>query len=177
LWSEETAGADAKTFDITPEEFETAIIWIYARGDMSSWSEYIDFNIWGQSFVLDTNEDDDVFILLESNINLSLTGWILNMDSVATDQVNYNPGSMTNYYEVKVVLDYEIVEENWGWETGTGVIININDDPGINKSVFDEVTLIEIFKYEAFVMFFIVFYTFLMRIIGKRAKQQKPFDF
>ena len=59
--------------------------------------------------------------------------------------------------------------------TGTGttniVINNIDNDPGINKEVFDEATLIEIYKYEALIMVFILLYTFFMRVIGARPKK------
>jgi len=54
----------------------------------------------------------------------------------------------------------------WSGTTWTIIINNINKDPGINKSVFDDITLIEIFKYEALIMLFILLYTFLMRIFG-----------
>ena len=61
-----------------------------------------------------------------------------------------------------------------GGGTGTGttniVINNIDNDPGINKEVFDEATLIEIYKHEALMMVFILLYTFFMRVIWAKAK-------
>ena len=50
------------------------------------------------------------------------------------------------------------------------------DDPGMNKKVFDEATLLEIYEYEALSMIFILLYTFYMRVIGAKRKK-RPFGF
>lgn len=175
LSSDQDAGVDNYSFDITPEKFATTNVFIYARGDMSQDSEYIDLNIANNSFIINTDEDDDEFILLYSDINLNFTGSIIESDSLATDDVNFAPWNMSNYYEIKIIIDYEIIEDEIvdGGVAG-GVNVNINSE-GINKKVFDEVTIVEIYKYEALMMFFIVFYTFLSRIIWRRQKAEKPF--
>ncbi|NOQ50456.1 MAG: hypothetical protein GQ557_02165 [Mycoplasmataceae bacterium] len=60
----------------------------------------------------------------------------------------------------------------WSWTTWTGSIIinNINNNPWINKSIFDENTLVEIYKYEAIIMVLIILNTFFMRLFDKKPK-------
>jgi len=50
------------------------------------------------------------------------------------------------------------------------IINNINNDPWINKSVFDDATIIEIYKYEALMMIFILLYRFFQRVTWIRRK-------
>lgn len=45
-------------------------------------------------------------------------------------------------------------------------------DSWINKSIFDEATLLEIYEYEGIIMIFILLYTFFMRVIGARRKRK-----
>lgn len=178
LWCNTPACSDSITFDITPDTFDTVEYFIYARGDMSaSTSEFVTFNIWSDTHTISTWNDSDVFELISSNNPLNIT-WdsILNLDTLSTNEVNYWPNWMVNYYEIRVLIEYTIEETvDPGTGTGTGttniVINNIDNDPWINKEVFDEATLIEIYKYEALMMVFILLYTFFMRVIGARVKK------
>ena len=177
LWCNMPACSDSIIFDITPNTFDTVKYFIYARWDMSSGNENVTLNIWNDTTIINTWNDSDVFKLISSNNTLNIK-WdsILNLDTLSTNQVNYWPNWMVNYYEVKVLIEYTIEETvNSGTGTGTGttniVINNIDNDPWINKEVFDEATLIEIYKYEALIMVFILLYTFFMRVIGARVKK------
>ena len=58
-------------------------------------------------------------------------------------------------------------------EVWTGVYITINDDPWINKVVFDEATINEIYEYEAILMVFLLLFRFFYRIIW--FKKRKSF--
>lgn len=82
LSADKKEGEDSYTFDITPEKFEITNVFIYARGDMSQDSEYVNLNIANNSFVVDTHEDNDEFILLFSDINLNFTGSIIESNSL-----------------------------------------------------------------------------------------------
>jgi hypothetical protein len=42
----------------------------------------------------------------------------------------------------------------------------------INKKIFDESTILEIYEYEALIMVFILLYTFFMRVTGARQKKK-----
>lgn len=82
---------------------------------------------------------------------------------------------MNNYYEVKILLDYTI-EETQTAGTGSIIINNINNDPWINKEIFDNITIKEIYEYEALIMVFILLSTFFNRIIWRKQKS-KAFNF
>lgn len=59
----------------------------------------------------------------------------------------------------------------WSWETNV-YINNIDSYEGINKSVFDEDTLIEIYQYEALIMIFIMLFKFFNRVLWIKAKRK-----
>jgi len=117
---------------------------------------------------------------------LNYTNHILENTLSNKMSVLYYPDNNTWWNYNQDIYKYSTITCNNN-TTGTGtietsstteiVINNINQDPWINKEVFDEATLIEIYKYEAVIMVFIIFYTFLMRVIWKRPKKTKPFDF
>lgn len=50
-------------------------------------------------------------------------------------------------------------------------IINWNES-WINKKIFNKETILEIYLYEGIIMVFIVFYTFIMRILGVKRKKK-----
>ena len=170
LWCNTSACESIYNFDITPDKFNITSFFIYARGDLSSCeSEYVILNIWNTEYTICTWRDSSQFDLLYSEEILDFNGLnSIDFTSLSTAAVNYWPG-MTNYYEVKILIDYEIIEETWS--TWSWIIINnINNDPWINKPIFNIETLKEIFEYEALIMLFILFYTFFQRIIWKKRK-------
>ena len=176
LWSNQTAWTDSEILDVAPHEFESINVWIYARGDFSANNEFVTLNIWSQIYNIDTNQDSDQFSLLYSNEIIANSWSILNISTIAENQINFAPWSMLNYYEVQIVISYTLITDTSNDTWSGSVIVNINNE-WINKEVFDLVTIEEIYKYEALIMVFIVFYTFLMRVIWRRPKQTKPFDF
>jgi len=110
----------------------------------------------------------------------------LEPQAVQKNAVLYYPLQQTWWrYDVDITRFNSIVcntNTTWSGTTWSGttwsgasafVINNINKDPGINKPVFDNATIIEIYKYEALMMIFILMYTFIMRIMW-RAKRE-PF--
>lgn len=174
LWCSKAECVVNTSFDIVPHNFETINAYIYARWDFSIVEEYVDLSIWPDLFYIDTEEDSDVFKLLYTDEIINYAWNILNITSTWSADVNSKIWTLSNVYEIKIILDYTVEEDEV--LSGTWYIININDDPWINKKVFDLETIEEIYKYEAVIMVFIVFYTFMMRIIGRRQKRNKPFD-
>lgn len=91
--------------------------------------------------------------------------------------VLYYPDNLTwwdyddNMYRFTIITCDTIEAIAPTWES-TIIINNINEDKGINKEIFDEVTLIEIYQYEALIMVFILMWIFFNRIIWKKPKRE-----
>lgn len=78
------------------------------------------------------------------------------------------------YKFIQIVCEDNDTNNLWnGTGTGTNIIIN-NNNEGINKKIFTEEVLIEIYKYEALIMFSYIFYMFILRILRlkKRPKNK-----
>jgi hypothetical protein len=75
----------------------------------------------------------------------------------------------------EIVCDNNITDPGtWGTGTGSTIIINnIDESEGINKPIFDNETIIEIYKIEAVAMVFILLYTFFMRLIWRNPKRKQ----
>lgn len=66
--------------------------------------------------------------------------------------------------------------EPWTWTgstlTGSIVINNINNDPWINKEIFNEETINEIYQYEALIMVFLILFRFFDRLLWRKSKMK-----
>lgn len=167
-----------ESIDITPEKFDTTNFYVYARGDLSNCNnEYINLYIWTNTYNLCTGEDSSNWVQLIHGDSLNFSNLnIIDFTAISSDKVgNLIPG-MLNYFELKIIIDYTIIEEI-DTSNSWAIIINNNSeiDPGINKEIFDIYTLEEIFKYEALTMVFILLWTFFNRIIGRKPKSKVYF--
>lgn len=75
------------------------------------------------------------------------------------------------YKFTSIICDNWVITWTW-WTTWTWSIVinNISENEWINKKVLNEATIIELYKYEAIIMVFIVLNTFFMRLIWRRPK-------
>lgn len=80
-------------------------------------------------------------------------------------------------YESVTCDDWTVDPWTWTGSTWTGSIVinNINNDPWINKSIFDEDTINEIYQYEALIMIFIILFHFFGRLLWQKTKSKSFF--
>jgi hypothetical protein len=113
----------------------------------------------------------------------TFVNYILETDSVFQNSALYFPPNSTWWdYNINIRQFSLITCDDWQTEpennsgSWTVIVNNINEYEGINKKIFDDDTIIEIYKYEALMMVFILLYTFFMRTIWRKTKS-KPFNF
>lgn len=175
MWCNTKECTTTHTIDITPEKFDITNFYVYARGDLSSCSnEYIDFYIGANTYNLCTWQDSSTWVQLINWDSLNFNNLnTINFTANSTEKVDNQIAGMLNLFEVKVIIDYTIIEEQIDTNTWSIIVNNISEvDPWINKEIFDIYTLEEIFKYEALMMIFILLWTFFNRVIGRSSKRK-----
>lgn len=115
----------------------------------------------------DTTTNAQLF-LRDNGFDIAWAWFVDNKNEVkllVKDLLQLKDSSSANNY----VITWFLVNEG---DDITGLITW--NDPWINKQIFDEATILEIYQYEGIIMIAILFYTFFMRILWVKRKR-KPF--